>query len=66
MRINSWIYAVLIGYFCSSLAWAGEIQTVEVWRNLFTLNHGKGIESNTTFLITPIKMIIFIAAQRNF
>jgi len=58
MRINGWIYAVLIGFFCSNLAWADEIKTVEVWRNLFTLNHGNEIESNTTFLITSEGVVL--------
>ena len=59
MRINGWICAVSIGFLCSSMAcWADEIQTVEVWRNLFTLNYGQGIESNTTFLITGEGVVV--------
>ena len=58
MRINGLICAVLLGFLCSSIVWADEITAVEVWRNLFTLNHGKGIESNTTFLITSEGVVV--------
>ena len=58
MRINGLMCTVLMGFLCSSIAWADEITTVEVWRNLFTLNHGKGIESNTTFLITSEGVVV--------
>tara|TARA_Y100001960_G_C14728633_1_gene856255 strand:+ start:710 stop:1555 length:846 start_codon:yes stop_codon:yes gene_type:complete len=40
------------------VVWADEIKTVEVWRNLFTLNHGKGTQSNTTFLITGEGVVV--------
>ena len=58
MRINGLMCTVLMGFLCSSITWADEITTVEVWRNLFTLNHGKGIESNTTFLITSEGVVV--------
>jgi len=58
MRINGWLFAVLMGFLYSSIAWADEIKSVEVWRNLFTLNHGQSTDSNTTFLITGEGVVV--------
>ena len=58
MRINGWLFAVLMGFLYSSIVWADEIKSVEVWRNLFTLNHGQSIDSNTTFLITGEGVVV--------
>ena len=58
MRIHGWMCVFLVGFFYSSFAWADEIKTVEVWKNLFTLNYGKTIESNTTFLITNEGVVV--------
>ena len=52
-----------VGIFLVGLIWAGvasaeKPKTVEVWKNLFTLTHGEGIDSNTTFLITNEGVIV--------
>jgi cyclase len=60
MRANGlkWLVFVLAGLFFSGIAWAEESKTVEVWKNLFTLTHGKGVDSNTTFLISKEGVIV--------
>jgi cyclase len=52
MRELKWVGVFLAGLIWASVAWAEKPKTVEVWKNLFTLTHGEGIDSNTTFLIT--------------
>jgi cyclase len=58
MRGLKWVGIILAGLFFSGVAWADEPKTVEVWKNLFTLTHGKGIDSNTTFLISKEGVIV--------
>ncbi len=52
------IVFILAGLLYSGAAWAEKAKTVEVWKNLFTLTHGEGIDSNTTFLITKEGVIV--------
>ena len=54
--IAGWV--VLAGLLYSGAVWAEESRTVEVWKNVFTLTHGEGIDSNTTFLITKEGVIV--------
>ncbi|MBT6718589.1 MAG: MBL fold metallo-hydrolase [Nitrospina sp.] len=56
MRGLMWV--VLMVLLSSGAAWAEKAKTVEVWKNLFTLTHGEGIDSNTTFLITKEGVIV--------
>ncbi len=56
MRGLMWV--VLSVWCCSGVAWAEESRTVEVWKNLFTVTHGEGIDSNTTFLITQEGVVV--------
>ena len=49
------IFSIL---FCSRVVWAEESKTIEVWKNLFTITHSKGTNSNTTFLVTKEGVII--------
>jgi len=59
MRGLKWVGVILAGLLCSGVAWAEEKpKTVEVWKNLFTLTHGEGIDSNTTFLISNEGVIV--------
>ena len=44
--------------FCSLVVCAEEPKTIEVWKNLFTFTHGKGANSNTTFLVTKEGVIV--------
>jgi cyclase len=58
MRGLKWVGIILAGLFFSGVAWADEPKTVEVWKNLFTLTHGEGIDSNTTFLISKEGVVV--------
>ena len=58
MRINGWICTFLMAFLCSEIAWADDLKTVEIWKNLFTLNSGQSTDSNTTFLITNEGVIV--------
>jgi cyclase len=58
MRELKWVGVFLAGLIWASVAWAEKPKTVEVWKNLFTLTHGEGINSNTTFLITNEGVIV--------
>ena len=60
MRRNrlSWVAAIFSILFCSCVVWAEESRTIEVWKNLFTFTHGKGSNSNTTFLVTKEGVIV--------
>ena len=58
MRINGCICSFLIAFLCSNIAWADDLKTLEVWKNLFTLNSGKSTDSNTTFLVTDEGVIV--------
>lgn len=58
MRGLKWVAVLLSVWFCSGVALAEESRTVEVWKNLFTVTHGEGIDSNTTFLITKEGVIV--------
>lgn len=49
---------ILSIWFCSGLAWAERPKTIEVWKNLFTLSHGEGVNSNSTFLITKEGVVV--------
>lgn len=54
---------VSVGLFISILAIGGVCsaegsKTIEVWKNLFTIVNGDGIDSNTTFLITETGVIV--------
>ncbi|MBC8287017.1 MAG: MBL fold metallo-hydrolase [Nitrospinae bacterium] len=51
------------GLFISFLAVSGlcsaeSFKTVEVWKNLFTVTNGDGVDSNTTFLITRDGVVV--------
>jgi cyclase len=54
-RVSVWVVAVLLNIFTWSLATA---KTVEVFPNVFTIVHGEGINSNTTFIITKDGVIV--------
>ena len=56
MRGLMWV--VLSVCFGSGVAWAENPKTIEVWRNLFTLSHGEGVNSNSTFLITKEGVVV--------
>ena len=58
MRELKWVVVFLAGLIWAGVAWAEKPKTVEVWKNLFTLTHGEGIDSNTTFLITNEGVIV--------
>ena len=58
MRELKWVGVFLAGFIWANVAWAEKPKTVEVWKNLFTLTHGEGIDSNTTFLITNEGVIV--------
>ena len=58
MRELKWVGFFLAGLIWADVAWAEKPKTVEVWKNLFTLTHGEGIDSNTTFLITNEGVIV--------
>lgn len=50
-----------VGLFISILAGicsAEGVKTVEVWKNLFTVVNGDGVDSNTTFLITSEGVVV--------
>ena len=54
-RVSVWVVAVLLSVF----AWSESIaKTVEVFPNVFTIVHGEGINSNTTFIITKEGVIV--------
>jgi cyclase len=42
----------------AGLCSAEGFKTVEVWKNLFTVVNGDGVDSNTTFLITPEGVVV--------
>ena len=56
MRLLMWV--VLSVWFCFGIAWAEKPKTIEVWRNLFTISHGVGVNSNSTFLITKDGVVV--------
>ena len=57
MRGLKWV--ILSVFLFSGVAWAEEKpKTVEVWKNVFTLTHGEGIDSNTTFIISNEGVIV--------
>ena len=58
MRELKWVGVFLAALIWADVAWAEKPKTVEVWKNLFTLTHGEGIDSNTTFLITNEGVIV--------
>ena len=58
MRELKWVGVFLAALIWADVAWAEKTKTVEVWKNLFTLTHGEGIDSNTTFLITNEGVIV--------
>ena len=58
MRELKWVGIFLAALIWADVAWAEKPKTVEVWKNLFTLTHGEGIDSNTTFLITNEGVIV--------
>ncbi|MBC8284935.1 MAG: MBL fold metallo-hydrolase, partial [Nitrospinae bacterium] len=58
MRVNGWMFVVLMAWLGSSAAWADETRTVEVWKNLFTVTHGQRGDSNSTFLITNQGVVV--------
>lgn len=43
-----------VGGFCS----AEGFKTIEVWKNLFTVVNGDGVDSNTTFLVTRDGVVV--------
>jgi cyclase len=54
---------VVFGFFLSILAVGGVcgaegFKTIEVWKNLFTVVNGDGVDSNTTFLITSEGVVV--------
>ena len=53
-----WVAVIFSILFCSHVVWAEESKTIEVWKNLFTFTHGKGANSNTTFLVTKEGVIL--------
>ena len=54
-RVSVWVVALLLNVF----AWSESIaKTVEVFPNIFTIVHGEGINSNTTFIITKDGVIV--------
>ena len=48
------LFVSVLGGVCS----AEGSKTVEVWKNLFTVVNGEGIDSNTTFLITRDGVVV--------
>jgi len=50
------ILTLLIGIVTSSLA--GEVKTVEVLKNVYTIVDGEGVDSNTTIIITTEGVIV--------
>ncbi|MEK9630225.1 MAG: MBL fold metallo-hydrolase, partial [Nitrospinota bacterium] len=58
MRGLRWMVVILSVCFCSGVAWAEKPRTVEVWRNLFTVTHGEGVNSNSTFLVTKEGVVV--------
>ena len=58
MRELKWVGVFLAALIWADVAWAEKPKTVEVWKNLFTLTHGEGIDSNTTFLISNEGVIV--------
>ena len=53
-----WCVVIFSILFCSRVVWAEESKTIEVWKNLFTITHSKGANSNTTFLVTKEGVIV--------
>ena len=53
--VSIWVLAGLLSVFPCALAGA---KTVEVFPNVFTIVHGEGIDSNTTFIITKDGVIV--------
>ena len=56
MRVLMWF--VLSIWFCFDIAWAEKPKTIEVWKNLFTVSHGEGVNSNSTFLIAKNGVVV--------
>ena len=53
--VSVWVFAGLLSF----LPWTQAIaKTVEVFPNVFTIVHGEGIDSNTTFIITTEGVIV--------
>jgi cyclase len=44
--------------FINGISRADGIKTVEVWKNLYTVNNGDGMDSNTTFLVTRDGVVV--------
>ena len=62
MSVNRFRILVSIGVFVFVLAsdvCSGEgFRTIEVWKNLYTVVNGEGVESNSTFLVTKEGVIL--------
>jgi len=63
MAFNGLKRLIIAGCFIGILAVAGACgaegsKTVEVWKNLYTVVNGDGIDSNTTFLITRDGVVV--------
>lgn len=54
IAILTWVLSVSLNLFPNSLA----AKTVEVLPNIFTIVHGDGVDSNTTFIITQEGVIV--------
>lgn len=62
MIINKIGRVLLAGVFCVLIfagpAWAEGMKTVRVLENIYTIVHGEGIDSNTTFIITEEGVVV--------
>ena len=63
MAAKGFKYLASTAFFSSFLAVSGlcsaeDLKTVEVWKNLFTVVNGDGVDSNTIFLITRDGVVV--------
>ena len=63
MAAKGFKYLACTAFFSSFLAVSGlcsaeDLKTVEVWKNLFTVVNGDGVDSNTIFLITRDGVVV--------
>ena len=63
MSAKGFKYLACTAFFSSFLAVSGlcsaeDLKTVEVWKNLFTVVNGDGVDSNTIFLITRDGVVV--------
>lgn len=57
VRKFSWVIFLLLFFFSTSVS-AAEPKVVEVLNNIYTMVHGAGVDSNSTFIITSEGVIV--------